>query len=84
VRSSMKVAASFPKPVAAGGMVGEPGQADTKLSWARGTGALETVMCGRRLYLNDTDGQGPGPCRRGGAVMEPAPPRQDLTKAKPE
>jgi hypothetical protein len=74
----MKVAASFSKPVAEpvaeGGMVGEPGQADTKLSQARGTGARETMMRGRRLYLNDTGGRGPGPLWRG-ATMEPVPPR---------
>jgi hypothetical protein len=29
------------------------------------------LTLGRRLYLNDTAGRGPGPCRRGGAIMTP-------------
>jgi hypothetical protein len=65
----MEVTVSFPEPVATGGMVEGPGQADTRLSRAGESGELVDTMW-RRLYLKAIVYRGLGP-RRHGAVAAP-------------
>jgi hypothetical protein len=83
VKSSVSGGTSFPELVVlAGGMVDELGESDTRLSRAGDWAVfVETGLC--KQYLNKVGGQGPGPRRRGGAIVEPAPPRQNVTEAKP-
>jgi hypothetical protein len=62
---------SFPEPMSVvGAMTDEPKQADTKLSRVGDSMELETTIQ-RRLYLKEVNCRGPGPRRRGGAVMAP-------------
>jgi hypothetical protein len=71
LRSSPPMAESFPDLKAVGGMAPKSEPFDTRLSRASGRIAWETKIRGRRLYLYETDGRGPGPRRCEGAVLAP-------------
>jgi hypothetical protein len=57
----------------------EPRPHDTKMSRDGGDEYEFLGMWQRRLYWNEVIGRGPGPRRRGGAIVATMPPKQHVS-----